>query len=75
MVKEGSASWQEWRSTVMMCKYFTPRQTEDVITNLRSKHQSANSSLREGLSKHPNKKLVAEIIHTLLLNSNGIVTA
>ena len=73
VVKEGSSSWQEWRSIVMMSKHFTPRQTEEIITNLRSKYQSANSTMREGLSKHPNKKLVAEIIRTLLLNPNGII--
>jgi hypothetical protein len=75
VVKEGSSAWQEWRAIIMMCKHFTPRQTEEVITNLRSKYQSANSTMREGLSKHPNKKLVAEIIRTLLLNSNGIIIA
>jgi len=75
VVKEGSSTWQEWHSIIAMCKYFSPRQTEDVINKLRSKYQPGNESMRLGLSKHPNKKLVAEIIRMLLTNYNGIASS
>ena len=54
-----------------MAKMFTPRQTEEIIAKLRSKYQ-APSSLKEGLSKDPNKRVIVLIIRMLILNPNGI---
>lgn len=69
VVKEGTSGWEEWRGIVKMCKYFNPRQTEEVIAKLKQRYQPAEgASMRESLSKHPNKKLVSEIIRVLLLN-------
>lgn len=57
-----------------MAKVFTPRQTEETIAKLRAKYQ-APSSLREGLSKDPNKRVIILIIRMLILNQNGIALA
>jgi hypothetical protein len=39
---------------------------------LRGKY-AAPTSIREGLSRDPNKKIIVKIIRMLILNQNGIV--
>jgi hypothetical protein len=67
----GHGKNEEWNAAIKMAKMFTPRQTEDIIAKLRAKYQ-APSSLKEGLSKDPNKSVIVLIIRMLILNPNGI---
>ena len=67
----GHGKSEDWNAAIKMAKMFTPRQTEEIIAKLRTKYQ-APSSLKEGLSKDPNKSVIVLIIRMLILNPNGI---
>lgn len=53
-----------------LSKYFTARQTEEIILKIKRKYEGAG--IRESLAKDPNKRTLARVIEAILLTHNGL---